>query len=334
VLCDSFKIFIRLVKAFSLNKIERIVLGVQDMKKVLFSLVIFVVASSVCLSAGTPDEGLWEAVNSQDVSGVRGALEEDANPNYMQNDETVLMVACRLGNMQIVQLLLGKRGINASFKNGHGQTALMIAAEKCNNLSIFRLLVDKGHANVNDKDHADETVLMHAMKTSDVNVLKFLWDQHITNFNATDSRGNTAAMHAAALNKPESIKFLAHYAMGFDWTTTNMNGDNVLSLAIAKGGLDMVVVLLREVPDFDIDMKMGNGNPTLFWAIEKGVSSNIIEYLMDFYDAQTLLETTDRNGRGIKKFIESKINIPNKKKLLRKIQEAEQAVAKYKAVEN
>ena len=122
------------------------------MKKVLFSLVIFVVASGVCLSAGggDPNKWLWEAVNSQDVSGVRGALEEEANPNYMQDEETVLMVACRLGNMQIVQLLLGKRGINASFKNGHGQTALMIAAEKCNNLSIFRLLVDKGHANVNE----------------------------------------------------------------------------------------------------------------------------------------------------------------------------------------
>lgn len=301
------------------------------MKKVLSSLVVFVVASSIALSAaGDADEWLWNAVVSDDVGGVRGALAEGANPNYMQGEDSVLMVACRKGNTQIVKLLLGARGINASMKNMHGQTALMIAAKEAHNLDIFRYLVSTGHANVNDQDNSGVTVFMYAMQNSEVHVLKFLWDQNITNFNATDSRGDTAATWAAKLGKVDAIKFLAHYAMGLDWTKTNMNGDNVLSLAIDNGNYEMVVTLLREVPGFDVDIKMGNGLPVLFWAIKKGVSAQIIEYLMNFYDAETLLETTDINGRDIKKFVNSTPNIPNKKLVLRKIREAEQAIAETK----
>lgn len=293
------------------------------MKKVLFSFLMFVLVSAVCLSADWAEDSLIDAIRQQNLQDVKDALLNGANPSYVQGENSALMIACSKQNLEIVKLLLEK-GANASEKNANGQTALMIAARDCHNLAILRLLISAGHANVNDQDNGGVTVFMYAMKNSDINVLKFMLDQNITNINAADNTGTTAAMWAAKLNKVQAIKMLAKNSIGVDWTTTNNDGDNVLSLAINNGGLDLVKVLLKSVPDFDVDMKMGNGEPTLFWAMRSNKSANIIEYLIDQYDVDVLLETTDDKGRDIETFVKKQVKA-NKKMILRKIEEAKKA---------
>lgn len=294
------------------------------MKKVLFSFLVCVVASSACVFAEEwVDQALIEAVRNEDGEKVRELIANGANPSYMYGEDNALMIACSKQNLEIVKLLLACRDANASAKNANGQTALMIAARDCNNLAILRLLISQGRANVNDKDNAGVTVFMYAMKNSDVNVIKFMLDQNITNINATDNTGSTAAMWAAKLNKPQAIKSLAKNGMDVDWTTTNNNNDNVLSLAIKTGNLELVKVLLKEVPDFDVDMKMGNGEPTLFWAIRSNKSTKLIEYLISQYDPEVLLDTTDDDGNNIEK-IAKKYGKGMKNMLLRKIKEAKE----------
>ena len=297
------------------------------MKRVLFSFLVYILASSVCICAEEwIDQELIQAVRNEERDKVKELIANGANPGYMYGEDNALMIACRKQNLEIVKILLAQRDTNASAKNANGQTALMIAARDCNNLAILRLLISEGHANLNDKDNAGVTVFMYAMQNSDVNVIKFMLDQNITNINATDNTGSTAAMRAAKANKTQAISCLAKNAMDVDWTTTNHNNDNVLSLAIATGNLKLVQTLIKEVPDFDVDIKMGNnGEPTLFWAIRTNRSTKLIEYLISQYDPEVLLATTDDYGNNIEK-IAKKYGKGMKKMLLQKIKEAKEII--------
>ena len=289
------------------------------MKKVLFSLIVFAFASIACLGADWRDESLMSAVRAGDIHEVRSLIAEGANVNYMVNQTSVLMAACSKQNFEIVNELLDADGIEVSLKNGYDQTALMIACRDCNNDAILKLLMTKGHANVNDVDTSGKTVFMYAVESENVNTARFILKQGVANLNQTENlEGMSAVMLAASQKKVSMIELLATEGRGINWTGTNRKGQNVLSLAISKGGLSMVKTLCKNVEGFDVDMKLGSGEPTLFWAIKNNISSNVIEYLMEQYPKRLLFETTDDSGNDIFEWISNYGS--NRKLILRKLQ--------------
>lgn len=287
------------------------------MKKVLFSFVVFVFASVACFSSEY-DGDLMEAVRAQNLNGVRSAIAGGANLNYKEGENTVLMEACWSQNLEIVQLLLQKRA-NASFKNANGVNALMIACRECKHLPILKLLVQRYGANVDDTDLSGQTVLMYAMQSGNINTVAFILDQKITNYNAVDNTGMTAAMWAVKSNNGKIIELLNRKCTGVEWSGVNIDGDNVLSLALKSGGLDLLRTIFKIVgDDLDVDMRMKAGMPTLFWAIAENKSQNIIEFLMNKYrDKDQIFTTTDENGNDIFYWIKS--NEANKKFVLGKL---------------
>lgn len=275
------------------------------MKKVLFSFLVCVLGTIGFLNAQEwKDQDLMKAVREGDLASVRNLINQGANVNYMVNQTTILMEACSRGNVNMVRELVNADGIEVSFKNAHDQTALMIACRDAKNDAILKMLVKDGHANVNDVDTSGKTVLMYAVESENLNNVRFILSQNVANLNQTENlEGLNAAMLAAKLGKLPMIELLATEALGINWTGTNRKGENVLTLAITHGGLQMVKTLCKKVKGFDIDMKTGDGIPTLFWAIQNNVSANVIEYIMDQYPKRLLFETTADNGDDIFEWI-------------------------------
>ncbi|MGP1440129.1 MAG: ankyrin repeat domain-containing protein [Treponema sp.] len=294
------------------------------MKKLLVSFV--VLAFGVSIFSASREEALFKAVRDNDVNEVEYQLEYGADPSYVKNDESLLMLACKNENKEIVRLLLNK-GANASYRNSSDQTAIMIASKECKNTDIIKMLIIDGHANINAKDGTGKTVLMYVVQNPDRNVAASFLDNYsnsVANYNHVDNNGMTALMYIAKENRPRLLELFLRKCPGAEWTTTNDEGDNVLTLAIKTRNIDIVRVLINNIPGFDIDKKLPNGQPPLFWAIDRKASVELIEYLINCYRPEILLSTTDEFGNGIKYYAKRH---PNARKIIdKKVKLAEKMI--------
>jgi len=114
------------------------------------------------------DYELLEAIRMNDKYKVTEALKQGAAPNiYREGDEkTALMVACVIGNEEIVKILLKNRAdVNAKNKS-EGRTALMTAA-KNGYYTIMKILVEFG-ANVLEKDNKGHSAVVYAFDAGQI----------------------------------------------------------------------------------------------------------------------------------------------------------------------
>ena len=99
----------------------------------------------------------------------------DINEKYDRYKSTALMFAVNANNIEIVKLLLTKKGILIDLQETHQQkTALMYAIQN-NNIEIVTLLLKAG-ATLEHKDHNGYTELAIAVyyRTTDIQIIKLL----------------------------------------------------------------------------------------------------------------------------------------------------------------
>lgn len=88
----------------------------------------------------------FRAVNVDNVSGVRSALQRGLDPNVLdEKGQCALYLAIREDNPQVFELLLGWPGIKLDQRNAVGETPLMLAALK-GQLDRMQQLIDRGAA--------------------------------------------------------------------------------------------------------------------------------------------------------------------------------------------
>ena len=166
-------------------------------------------------------------------------------PNPKLNEETPVLFAARLGNVNSLKELLN-RGADFKVKNDLGETPLIVAS-KYNNAAVveFLLSVEPPICDVNEQ---------------------------------CDQNGDTALLKAAANNNVQIAEMLLVKSQGAGMKIRNKFG-NAAENAASCGWVDMLKLLKRYGADFSV--KDWHSNPSLLMCAACNNRINVIEYLLD-----------------------------------------------------
>ena len=132
------------------------------------------------------------------------------------NGRTTLMIACIIGDKDVVQSLLDNSEINIDLnaRNHWEETALMVAC-KIGNRDVVQLLLDNQERNIdlNAKNWLGWTAFMIACLHGHKDVVKLLLDNSERNidFNARDNIGYTVLNHACIKRQKDVVRLLLHH---------------------------------------------------------------------------------------------------------------------------
>ena len=214
---------------------------------------------------------------------IRAMIGFNANV-YAKNkkNQTPLILACRIGNIHAMDVLLNT-GTNHSFHaRNHitsaynGNSLLHYAVyEKWSNAVLQVIIVHGADANETNMDNV--TPLMIACENKDIDAIYVLLNAG-ANPNIVDGMGDTclhAAVHAGC--QKEVVHAIIDH--GADLNITDQDNQTALVLACCIGKLDIMNVILhcRADPNIaDID-----GDTLLHIAVQKNVSSETLQVIID-----------------------------------------------------
>jgi len=188
------------------------------------------------------DSALFKAAQSDDIAGMKKALDEGANPNTVKYNFSVLQTLAVKGSIPGMELLLS-RGADLDAKLGRGnRTALMQAAYKGNMESIRFLLARGAKTNLVDFDDCD--ALWLAVNADCAEVAEVLLDA--TAFVDCKSRylDTTPLVMAVERGQLELVrKLLARGA------STELCSINALAMAREKGNVEMIGMVEKAIQE-------------------------------------------------------------------------------------
>lgn len=210
------------------------------------SLCVLVLAWVACLpagaSSGVQDSEFLKALRLENGSAISSQIAAGRDPNYrMPGGKTPLMVAAKIGDLELVRLLLSRGAdINATTQNGG--TPLMFSAIP-GNLDIVRLLIERG-ADVNAVAHFNWTALMVASAKGHDDVIRVLLENG-ANANVADVYGWTPLMRAVETNRYAAVAvFMESGDVRLD--AVDETGATALHHAVAGGHLEIARLLLEK----------------------------------------------------------------------------------------
>ncbi|XP_046560883.1 ankyrin repeat domain-containing protein 50-like [Haliotis rubra] len=200
--------------------------------------------------------------------------------------DSVLHLACRGGNMALVEHLFSDSNIN--LKGGNGRTPIMAAALK-GHKSVFDFLESKG-AETTLLDTFGDSVLHLACQGGSMALVEHLFSD--SNINLKGKLGMTPIMAAAFNGHKSVIDFLE--SKGAETTLLDTFGYSVLHFACQGGNMALVEHLLS---DSNINLKGGNGRTPIMVAAFKGHKS-VFDLLESKGAETTLLDTFGDSNSG------------------------------------
>lgn len=183
---------------------------------------------------------LNKAVANGDLREVRRLLAAGYNINELGENGPPILLAIQNGHHVIVQELLD-HGADLSLQSEkNGETLLMIAV-RAGNMDLIRQTLAKG-TDVNAISHKGESALHLAAKGNHTEILQLLLD-HGANVNIKGYLGTTPLFAAAQAGQSENLKILLQH--GADIHIKTLQGNSALSPAIHSKNTEVVKLLLE-----------------------------------------------------------------------------------------
>ena len=159
------------------------------------------------------------------------------------NGLTVLHLASRNSNQEVVEFLLNLNEISVNALNNCNQTPLMRACYDGGRLDNIKMLIRNG-ADIQASSSNGSTVLHFASQLSNQEVVEFLLNLNEISVNATDNSNQTPLMRACIKGgRLDNIKMLIQN--GADIQARDCNGLTVLHLASRNSNQEVVEFLLK-----------------------------------------------------------------------------------------
>jgi ankyrin repeat protein len=172
---------------------------------------------------------------------VRLLLEHGADVNAISKLRSAALIAASLHNhVEVVDCLL-KAGADVNATDSNGYCALMAAVEgECMALPVVQLLLDHG-ANVDGINKNGRSALLIAAHCGRVCMMELLL-QRGCSITAVDYNGNTVLMTAAATEQRAAAEWSLQH--GVDVHAVDRSGQNVLLIAARLGNVAMLELLV------------------------------------------------------------------------------------------
>ena len=176
---------------------------------------------------------------------ITASLLEHSDININQPDSsgiTALYLASFKNNVPIVRLLLQKPEIKVNWGDTmSGRSPLIIAAER-NHTDIVELLLEKGADPMIKDRQGGGTALLRAADYGRISVIETML-QHQVNLHCRDDDGRTIMHGACAHGRSDIVRFLR--ANGLDPNARDKSGLTPLHEACCEGEIEVVKVLLE-----------------------------------------------------------------------------------------
>lgn len=222
---------------------------------------------------------------------VSHLLRQHTLPNReMIDHQTSLIVAARFDYLDIVQLLLGYKGINVNSKGKNARTALSMAAGN-GHLAVVECLLSHETIQPDVPDSSGWTPIFWAVGGKYLEVARSLSTHKGFNINHTDNQGRSVLSWAAEAGEADIVKFFLTQD-SIDPQQRDRRGRTALSWAAEHGNID-VVSLLRRSKRIDVSSKDNEGRNAISWAAA-GAHYDVVEYLLK-HDS-TGADMEDGNG--------------------------------------
>lgn len=192
---------------------------------------------------------LWQALAKANAEQVKSALEEGANPNIENAEDTPLTYALKRHLKDCVELLLASPHLAVDATDSNHNTPLIIAVSDAP--ERVQILLHLG-ANVNAGNRRGNTALHAAASRGNLELTKLLLAQHAL-LDSVNIDGDTPLMLAIFWKNANIADFLLQE--GANVNCTNGLGNTALHIAIAERSLEMVTVLMNYHPDISIKNK-------------------------------------------------------------------------------
>ena len=177
--------------------------------------------------------------------------------------DTPLMIACRSGNVELVQLLV-ENGSNPLFVNDQLKEMPIHIACRNQRLDMLKILVSNLHAKVDDRNYLEETPLCVALKFSYMDIVNFLVNRKLCDVSLQlrlpDSNSRQMQQFIKQIMIPEVHDSGEH---------SKSTGDCALHFACKMNDVQLIQLLLSHCPQA-VSIKDNFGNTPLHIAAENG----------------------------------------------------------------
>ncbi|VDN17895.1 unnamed protein product [Gongylonema pulchrum] len=194
------------------------------------------------------------------------------------NGDTLMHVACRSDNTDMLQLLVNFGGIDVNAVNEVGWTALHEASSKGNVAALKILHRLKANPNIADKE--DWTPLHVAAAAGHTNVVELLIDKFGGSIRARTRDGSTL-LHVAALSGHAETA-LVFLKRGVPLHMPNKRGALSLHCAAAAGFNDVVRMLISKGTHVDIRTRVNANGDTLMHVACRSDNTDMLQLLVNF----------------------------------------------------
>ena len=223
------------------------------------------------------EEGNWKI--------VKYLLENhaDIDVNLLNDDgDSALAIACKKGNLEIVENLLRKSGVDLNIQFGKSKNTLLHYASKGGNLEIVKYLLEN-HADIdiNLLNDDGDSALAIASEKGNLEIVKLLLRKSGVNVNIHYGKSKNTLLHYASEgNNLEIVKYLLENHADIDVNLLNDDGDSALAIASEKGNLEIVKLLLRK-SGVNVNIHYGKSKNTLLHYASEGNNLEIVKYLLE-----------------------------------------------------
>ena len=201
------------------------------------------------------DEGKLEFMRLIGVFGFfindKKVLKEDQNTNF--TFEHALIKAVKAEQAEAVQFVLDLEIVDIDYRNEDGNTAIMLACE-LGNINILHSLVSAG-ANVDLQNNDGWTPLMKASQNNHITIIHAILDEADANPHLQNRKGSDALMIAAFAGCLEAVEIFI--TKGVDCTHQREDGVTAFMLACQKGHIEIAELLLNHQVNPNVTNKEG-----------------------------------------------------------------------------
>ncbi|XP_013419247.1 serine/threonine-protein phosphatase 6 regulatory ankyrin repeat subunit B [Lingula anatina] len=175
----------------------------------------------------------------------------DRRVDFDDQGDTILISACRIGNMKAVKYIVSQMHVDVNAKTKDGRTALFTAIDK-RDICLVQFLIE--HGATFDIDNDGRTVLMAATETGSIQIVDYLLNQlnlAVRKINVTDANGRNVMHYCALTGDAELLSLLSLYGSSIDSPDNNLvtpameacrNGHMFFLSALLKRGIKVNAV--------------------------------------------------------------------------------------------